>query len=319
MSSSKRMEPGHEAPSSRALARSYARRGLGPILCFALVSLAVAISALAAPPAHAQEERAERVLAIGGAVTEIIYALGEEDRLIARDSTSSYPPEAMELPDVGYMRSLSPEGVLSVEPDLILARGNAGPVEAIEVLQAADVRWVTVPDDFTTEGVDENIRIVAEALGVPEKGDALRQSLAEDLAALRVVTEAIEERKTVLFVLGMREGRVNASGTGTAAHGIIELAGAENVISDYEGYRQISDEALILANPDVILMMGSRGTTSNHSAPNTQILEHPALGVTTAAQSGAIVRMNGLYLLGFGPRTGQAATELSQAIYGDQS
>ena len=111
----------------------------------------------------ARGAEAERVLAIGGAVTEIVFALGESDRLIARDTTSTYPPEALELPDVGYMRALSPEGVLSVEPDLILARANSGPAEAIEVLQAAAIQWVSVPDDFTVEGIDENIRIVAEA------------------------------------------------------------------------------------------------------------------------------------------------------------
>jgi len=286
-------------------------------LVWAVLFAALAMFTVSTADARAEAE-AQRVLAIGGAVTEIVYALGEQDRLVARDSTSNFPPEATELPDVGYMRALSPEGVLSVEPDLILARANAGPAEAIEVLEAAEVRWVTVPDDFTPQGIDENILIIADALGVPEKGEALRQGLAGDLASLWQITAGIDAPKRVLFVLSMRDDRIMASGTGTAAHGIIELAGAENVISDFEGYKQLSDEAVIRADPDVILMMEGRGEAEDHGAPNAQITEHPALGVTSAAQNGAIVRMNGLYILGFGPRTGQAAQELAKAIYGDQ-
>lgn len=287
-------------------------------LIWSAVILAVAVFALLASPAKAQQEHAERVLAIGGAVTEIIYALGEEDRLVARDSTSTFPPQATEKPDVGYMRALSPEGVLSVEPDLILARANAGPAEAIEVLEAAEVRWVTVPDDFTPEGVDENIRIIAEALGVPEKGDVLRGRLSADLAAAEAITDGIDEPKRVLFVLSMRDDRIMASGSGTAADGIIGLAGADNVISDFQGYKQLSDEAVIDADPDVILMMEGRGEAADHSAPNARITGHPALGSTTAARDGAIIRMDGLFILGFGPRTGEAAMELAKAIYGDQ-
>lgn len=116
---------------------------------------------LASGAALAGDAKAQRVLAIGGAVTEIVYALGEQERLVGRDSTSSYPPEATALPDVGYIRALSPEGVLSVKPDLILARENNGPREAVEVLKSTGVRWVDVPDTFTLEGIDENITIIA--------------------------------------------------------------------------------------------------------------------------------------------------------------
>lgn len=282
------------------------------------VFVALVLLAVSNAKARAQDAPAQRVLALGGAVTEIVYALGEQDRLVGRDSTSTFPPEAAELPDVGYMRALSPEGVLSVEPDLIVARANAGPAEAIEVLRSAQVRWVTVPDAFTPQGIRESIRIIADALGVPEKGEALRQRLDEDLSAARAAIAGIKAPKRVLFVLSLRDDRIMASGMGTAAHGIIELAGADNVIGDFEGYRQLSDEAVISADPDVILMMEGRGVSEDHGAPNAAITEHPALGATKAAREGAIIRMDGLYLLGFGPRTGKAARELARAIYGDQ-
>ena len=82
------------------------------------------------------DEKAQRIVSIGGSVTEIIHELGEADRLIARDSTSLHPQSITELPDVGYIRRLSPEGVLSVDPDLIVTLDGAGPPEAVTVLKS---------------------------------------------------------------------------------------------------------------------------------------------------------------------------------------
>ena len=155
--------------------------------------------------ARATDTEAKRVLAIGGAVTEIIYALGQEDRLVGRDSTSLYPPEATALPDVGYIRALSPEGVLSVRPDLILARENNGPKEAVDVIKSTGMKWVDVPDNFTIEGIDDNIRIIAEELGVSNKGDALRAKVAAEIAEARKKSDNKDKPK-VMFILSVQDG-----------------------------------------------------------------------------------------------------------------
>ena len=114
-----------------------------------------------------------RIAAIGGSITEIVYALGEEGKLVARDSTSVYPEAALALPDVGYMRALSPEGVLSVAPTGILALEGSGPKDAIEVLQKASVPLIMVPDTFDRDGILEKIRVVGTALGAEENAAAL--------------------------------------------------------------------------------------------------------------------------------------------------
>ncbi|WP_417415839.1 heme/hemin ABC transporter substrate-binding protein [Hoeflea sp.] len=266
----------------------------------------------------AEESKAQRVLAIGGAVTEIIYALGEQDRLVGRDSTSTYPPEATALPDVGYIRALSPEGVLSVKPDLILARENNGPREAVEVLKSTGVRWVDIPDDFTLEGIDENITIIARELDVEDKGEALKSKVAADIAKARAHLAGVDGKLRVMFVLALNDDKINTSGTNTAASKIIELAGAENVITAFEGYKQISNEAVINAAPDVILMMNGRGVSADHEAMNALIEAHPALSTTPAVKNGRIIRMDGLLMLGFGPRTGEAITQLAEAFYGHE-
>ena len=114
---------------------------------------------LAMSAAALAQDAPQRIVAIGGSLTEIVYALGQQDRLIARDTTSVFPREALKLPDVGYMRALSPEGVLSVDPDLILTLEGAGPPEAMDVIRSASVPVVTVPESFDREGVLAKVEV----------------------------------------------------------------------------------------------------------------------------------------------------------------
>jgi iron complex transport system substrate-binding protein len=276
------------------------------------LGLVVLLAAAGVRAATADE--ATRIVAIGGAVTEIVFALGEADRLVARDSTSTWPPEATALPDVGYMRALSAEGVLSVTPDLVIAEAGAGPAETIALLQAASVLFVTVPDAIDGPGILARIEAVALALGVPEKGAALAAEVEAELAAAAALAAHTPlPRKRVLFVLSAQGGRLMAAGTGTAADGIIRMAGGVNAVDGFAGYKTLTDEAAAVARPDVILMMDRSG---DHAAANADLFALPALAGSPAAESRAVVRMDGLLLLGFGPRTGEAAAALNSALYG---
>lgn len=287
-----------------------------------VATLALTLAALAAPVprAHSAEDMAgvakgKRIVAIGGSVTEIVYALGEESRLAGRDSTSVYPEAALALPDVGYMRAISPEGVLGINPDAIITIEGSGPPEAIEVLKKASVPFAFVPEKFDEAGILQKIRVVGSALGVDDKAAKLSAEVKADIDAALALTKGIVDRKRVLFILSAQGGKILASGTGTAADGIITMAGGVNVISEFPGYKALTDEAIITAKPDLILMMDRGG---DHSAANADMKAHPALSQTPAVQADAIVRMDGAYLLGFGPRTASAARDLARALYGDQ-
>jgi iron complex transport system substrate-binding protein len=285
-------------------------------------TLALTLAALAAPApwAHSAEDMAgvakgKRIVAIGGSVTEIVYALGEEGRLAGRDSTSVHPEAALALPDVGYMRAISPEGVLGIDPDAIISIEGSGPPEAIEVLKKASIPFAFVPDKFDEAGILEKIRVVGQALGVDDKATKLSAEVKADIDAALALTSGLTERKRVLFILSTQGGKVLASGTDSAADGIIKMAGGVNVISEFKGYKPLTDEAIITARPDLILMMDRGG---DHSAANADMKAHPALSQTPAVQADAILRMDGAYLLGFGPRTASAARDLAKALYGDR-
>lgn len=280
-----------------------------------LRALATTAAVCALPlSAFADNYDTSRVVAIGGATTEIVFALGEQSRLVARDSTSTFPSEAEELTDIGYMRALAAEGVLSVQPTLILTEPGAGPPETISVLQAASVPMVVVPAPYSADGVLTKITAIGDALGVPDKAQALSEQVqaAFDDVALQV-EQSESAPKRVLFVLSTQGGRIMASGTNTAADGIIALAGGINAIDQFEGYRQLTAEAISVAAPDVVLMMDREG---DHSSTAEALFAMPEMSTTPAAQAGALVKMDGLLLLGFGPRTPQAAQTLHDALQG---
>lgn len=282
-----------------------------------LVVLAVLVLAASTLGVFAQEKGpydTSRVVAIGGSLTEIVYLLGEQERLVARDSTSVYPDEALALRDVGYMRALSPEGVLSVQPSLILMLAGSGPPETIEVLEKASVPVVMVPERFDRAGILAKVEAVGKALGVGDRARELAARVEADTLAAENATAGIAERARILFVLSMQGGRILAAGTGTAADGVIAMAGAENAVTGYAGYKQLSDEAVIEAAPDVILAM-ERGGGGEIAAD--ELLAHPAIAATPAGRDGRVIRMDGSFLLGFGPRTASAVRELAHALYGD--
>lgn len=267
---------------------------------------------LAAGAAQAQE----RVVSIGGSVTEIVHALGQGDRLIARDTTSTYPEGVTALPDVGYLRALSPEGVLSTAPDLVLAEEGAGPPEALEVLENASVPVVIVPNEPSPAGVLAKIRAIGAALAAEAEAEALAIAIGErlDQVQARIAGLPPEGRKRVLFILSTQGGRILASGSGTSADAMIALAGGVNAVTGFSGYKPLTDEAVIEAAPDAILMMARGG---DHIADQAELLALPAISVTPAAETGSVIRMDGLYLLGFGPRTADAVADLAAALYGE--
>jgi iron complex transport system substrate-binding protein len=272
----------------------FAKRQSKPARLHLAASLAGLMALLSAQGMASAEEvtgrlpDASRVVSIGDSITEIVYALEEEQHLVGRDQTSTYPEAAQKLPDVGYMRALSPEGVLSINPTAIIAVEGSGPKETIDVLKKASVPFVF---------------------------EKLASQVEKDLQAAEDATKNIKNRKRILFVLSAQGGKIMASGTKTAANGIIALAGADNAITEYPGYKPLTDEAIITAKPDVILVMDRGG---DHASDNADLLANTAIAATPAGKDKKIIRMSGQYLLGFGPRAPKAIHELAEAIYGNE-
>ena len=280
-----------------------------------LIVSALVVTAIGVAPVAASDTgnpAAQRIVSVGGTITEILYALGAQERIVAVDSTSFYPEEATSKPDVGYMRALSAEGILAQKPDLILAEEGSGPPPVLEILGASDVPMAMIPTPATADGIIRKIRDVGAAVGLTAEADALADKTARDLKAVTEEVASLDlEKKRVLFVLSLSNGRVMASGSGTEAAAIIEMAGGINAASEISGYKPLADEAVIAAKPDVVLAM-QRG---DHGLTAEQVFAVPALQTSPAATNKALVNMDGLFLLGFGPRTPEAIRSLAGQLY----
>ncbi|MBY0360317.1 MAG: ABC transporter substrate-binding protein [Phreatobacter sp.] len=253
-----------------------------------------------------------RIVAAGGVITEILYALGRQDLLVGVDSTSLHPAEAMrEKANVGYVRALSAEGVLSLRPTDLLAVDGAGPPDTVKLIAEAGVKVARISEDTTEAGVAARIRMIGRIADVADRAEALATRVEAGFAALKQQRDALAARKRVLFVLSLQNGRVMVGGARSSADAIIRLAGAVNAAETVEGYKPLTDEGLIAAAPDVVLMMKH----NEHAASPEQVFGQAALSTTPAARTRSLVAMDGLYLLGFGPRTPEAARDLMAAVY----
>ncbi len=257
---------------------------------------------------------AERLVALGGDVTEIVYALGAGDRLVAVDATSDHPPAAEELAELGYFRRLAAEPIVALEPDLVLASAASGPPVVLEQLRAADVALSIVPDEPGVEGVVAKIAAVGQALGREAEAAALAREVQAQVAQARARVADAARRPRVLFVLNVGRGAPLAAGADTSAAAIIDLAGGRNAVGGFDGYKPLSQEAAIAAAPDVVLVPAH---TLEAAGGPAALLDRPELRHTPAAAGGRVVAMDGLLLLGFGPRLGQAVSQLARALHPD--
>ncbi len=311
-----------------SLTRDYKRRLAERQNAFWLGILVGCLALLIAMPVTAQDseavtvidaygeevviEDASRIITIGGSITEIVFALGAGDQVVARDDSSLYPPQVSGLQSVGYVRRLSAEPVLSLEPTLIITTEDAGPPEAVEQLRAAGVTFLVVPKADTVEGVIDKVKLIAQALRREAEGERVIAQIEADYAAAQALQAEMTSRPRVMFIYARGVGAMSVAGTNTSADTMIKLAGGENAVTEYEGYRPMTAEAVVASAPDVILLM-TRGLESVGGVEG--LLAQPGIAQTPAGQNRRIVAMDDLYLLGFSTRIGTAILDLTYLLH----
>lgn len=256
-----------------------------------------------------------RVISVGGALTELIYALGAQAELVGVDSTSLYPTAATKLPNVGYARTLAAEGLLSLAPTMIVATEEAGPPAVLRQLEAAQVPLHVLRAEHRFDGVLERTRRLGDLLGRPQQAAALSQQLQAEWTASRAQVSQLaagHRAPRVLFVLSNAANQARIAGAATAADAMIGYAGAVNALGDTQGYKMLSPEAAIAAVPDVILAT-TQGVEASGGVDG--LLKLPGLAQTPAGQHRRILVLETMALLGFGPRAPQALAALARGLH----
>lgn len=250
-----------------------------------------------------------RIVSLSGTTTEVLSALGLENKIVAVDVTSNYPESVAALPKVGHNRNLSPEAILSQTPTLVVGLRSQLKPELIEQLRTAKVSLLVFDLEYSVEGTKKLITAMADSLGVADKSATINENIDKDLAA---VTKPATAPK-VLFIYARGAGTMMVSGDNTAAASIINLAGGQNAITGFEEFKPLTPEALVAANPDVILMF-DKGLESLGGMDG--LLGVPGIKETNAGKNKSVIEMDGQFLTGFGPRLGKAVSELSNKLNG---
>jgi iron complex transport system substrate-binding protein len=276
-----------------------------------------ALALLGTPARRAHAGPAPRIVSIGGALTELIYALGAERLLVGVDSTSLFPAAAQRLPQVGYARTLAAEGLLALSPSLIVATEEAGPPAVLRQLEAARVPLQLLRSDYRFEGVLARTERLGGLLGREAQARELRARLQAEWAQAQ---GELARRRTagtagprVLFVMAHAPGQMRMAGQETAAEAMLAYAGARNALQGVQGYKALSPEAAIAAAPDLIL---STQQSLDLLGGSAGLLRQNGLAQTPAGQAGRVAAMETMELLGFGPRLPQALARLVSLIHG---
>ncbi|WP_342595425.1 ABC transporter substrate-binding protein [Salinicola lusitanus] len=250
-----------------------------------------------------------RTVVIGGDIGEILAELDATDSLVGRDDTVRHPASLTTLPSVGYLRQLSAESVLSLHPQRLIVSADAAPSETLDQLEASGVELIEIPADKRLESIPDKVRTVAEAVGVPERGEALAQKLAGQIAALDALPPLTDLRG--LFLLSHSGMTPMVAGSGTGGDGMMQAVGLTNAFAGFEGYRPVGAEGLVANHPDVVI-----GTTLGISAVGGEsgVWALPGMMATPAGAKHRLLVFDDLALLDFGPRTPQTLMDLRRAL-----
>ncbi|CNI04089.1 heme/hemin ABC transporter substrate-binding protein [Yersinia intermedia] len=250
---------------------------------------------------------AERIVTIGGDVTEIAYALGAGGEIVARDSTSLQPQAVQKLPDVGYMRMLNAEGILAMKPTMLLVSELAQPSLVLKQVADSGVNVVTVPGQTTPESVTGKINAVAAALHQPEQGQKLIKDYQQRLAAVSSTPLPVK----VLFVMSHSGLTPMAAGQNTAADAMIRAAGGNNAMQGFSRYRPLSQEGVIASAPDLLLITHAGVKALGGSEG---VWKLPGIALTPAGQHQRLLVVDDMALLGFGLETPQILALLRESM-----
>jgi len=247
----------------------------------------------------------QRIISAGAGVTELLFALEKQQSLIAVDVTSR-SSLVNKLPVIGYHRQLSAEGVLSLEPSMLIGSAEMGPKSTLDLLQQSGVDVVVLPTEASTASLLQRVALLGDKLDRSKQATALQTKIKQQVASLEATNAKQVIRKKVIFLLLNEKGSYTAAGGNTTAHTVMALAGTDNPAKDLNSYQPLSVEAFLSMQPDAIVVSGRQWR--KYQDLDTLYAAMPLLAETPAGRNRAVYVIDGSALVG-----GLGLSSLTQA------
>ena len=247
------------------------------------------------------EAEPETIVTVSPALTEIVYALGGEDKLIGRSDYDDYPEAVFDVEAVGPIDMPDVELIVSLEPDLVLA-SSIFSEEAYNALTEAGITVVIIKDETSLDGMIYTVESVADVIGLHDAGQELAMGLSDEISEIyNEATETIaDDGITVYYAMSFGEYGDYTAGPDTFINDIIEFAGCVNAASDADGW-SYSAEQLLAADPDIILVPDWGYESFMETEPYTEL---------TAVQNGTVLAVDANIFERVGPRNVDALRTL---------
>lgn len=251
-----------------------------------------------------------KIVSLNGAVSEVLAGLGLEKNIVGTDITSNFPLSMRAKPKVGHNRNINAEGVMALQPDLVIGIKKEVSPALVAQFNAAGVKVLLVDQEYSINGTKKLIHTLAYSLHVPAKGVAMIKALNADLAKVKPLSPSVKRPK-VLFIYARGTGTMMVGGTGTQVAQAIALAGGQNAVTEFADYKPLTAEALVQANPDIILLFDSGLQSLGGPAGLSKV---QGIKETNAGRNKKIISMDGELLSSFGPRLGLAIQQLAAKL-----
>lgn len=248
----------------------------------------------------------QKIVSLSGGITEIVSALGHEKEIVGTDVTSTYPETLKATAkDLGHVRSMTVEPIMAVNPTMILTSDKDINPELLGKIKSSGIKTELFSQEYSVNGTKKLIEQVAKALGNSDY-QKLNDKIDTDLQQI----QPIAKKPKVLFIYS-RGNMMMVSGKNTPMASLIEIAGGENAVNDFEDFKPLTPEAVVKANPDVLFFFSSglQGAGGNEG-----VLKMPGVLQTNAGKNKKIIAMEGGLVSSFGPRLGEAAVALNKLL-----
>lgn len=247
-----------------------------------------------------------RIVPLSGDIAEIVSDLGLGGNIVGVDVSATYPESLLALPKIGYERVLSAEGILSLEPTVVIGKESAGPAEVLDQIRGAGVPLLIISSPETIEAPNEKIEKVAAALGLQNdpQAQALDVRVHDEIRAAIELANTAESKPSAVILLFQQGGVQLVAGGGTVANAMLEAAGATDgaLAAGIMGYQPITAEALVAAAPEIIATI-AMGVEAAGGLDAIKAL--PGIAETPAGMNDRIYVYDDELLLAMTPRTGQ--------------